>query len=94
MQAVRALLPWVLRVLGWAASAALAALATLWVGIPTATRRATNHWMRQAQQAGIPIQYQDPLYYVVMVAVGVALVLGWVMLAFVTVWLVGLIFHF
>ena len=51
-QALMNLLPWIGRILSWMTAMAAAAIATVWVGIPSGIQRTTDHFMRRASLSG------------------------------------------
>ena len=89
---VRLIFPWIVRVFGWMISLALTAGASLWVGVPNAVRKVADHWVDRAVIAGFPTEYDSLLFYTVSVVAFLNIIAGWILLAFGTVYLLGLLF--
>ncbi|MBE0649911.1 MAG: hypothetical protein IH595_03620 [Bacteroidales bacterium] len=68
------------------------AIASLWVGVPQATNRIANEWIERAVAAGFPTIWDEKLYYTIRIVAFLTIVVGWVLLSFVTVWIVKWIF--
>ncbi len=89
---LRFVVPWAIR-FGRDILALLRTKATaLWSDIPKKVDTMANDWMNRAWRAGAPSDMMPTLYYTFS-AVGYALlILAWVCVAFITVWLLYLIF--
>jgi hypothetical protein len=80
--------PWAVRVIGWSLSAALAALAVVFISIPQGVTRLTERWVREAMFHGFPADYYPFLRAGIMVGAFLTILGGWIVLAFITVFLV------
>jgi hypothetical protein len=68
------------------------AVISLWIGVPTALNNIANEWLDRAVIAGFPTQWDRQLYYIFWCLGFVAVVIGWVLFSFITVWIFHLIF--
>jgi hypothetical protein len=89
---VRFVAPWIFRSIWFTLMLISLSVVSLWVGVPTAMRRIANQWVDRAVAAGFPTAYDYILYYMVAVVAFFTIVAGWIATAFVTVWLVRMIF--
>jgi len=89
---IRFIIPWVIRVVGFTARLVAMSVVSLWVGVPTAVRRIANQWVGNAVTAGFPTEYDSFLYRTLCVVAFLVILAGWIIGAFITVWLVHLIF--
>jgi hypothetical protein len=90
---LRIIVPWILRAAWFTLRLAATALVSLWVGVPNATRRIADAWLGRATLAGFPTEYDTYLYHAVCFVAFLTIVLGWIVLAFLTVFLIRLLFH-
>ena len=88
----RMAIPWVIRILGWMANLAVISAVSIWVGVPQAVARITEGWVEDARKLGIPPEYEWLVFYPSTLIAIAALLLGWVIIAFITVIVVNLIF--
>jgi hypothetical protein len=90
---IRVVTPWVLRAF-WATVFLMAAsIASLWVGVPNSVRRVASHWTERASSNPFFITiYDDYLYKAICVVAFLTIVTGWICLAYVTVFVLGIIF--
>jgi len=86
--AIRKAIPWVLRAIGWSLSAALAALGVIFISIPQGVSRLTDRWVREAMFNGFPADYYPFLRAGIMVGAFLTILAGWIILAFITVFIV------
>lgn len=90
---IRFVLPWVLRSIWFTMTLCSLSVVSLWVGVPTATRRIANQWVDRAVAVGFPTAYDYILYYFVAVVAFFTILAGWIVTSFVTVWLVRIVFY-
>ncbi len=89
---LRLIIPWIIKVLGWMLTLATTSLASIWVGVPMAVTRIAERWVEEANAIGFPERYNGYVYYPSVVVATSTLILGWVILAFITVFLIKLVF--
>lgn len=65
---------------------------TFWIGVPQATDSMANEWVREAVRLGAPVIWHRKLYYILRVIAFLTILAGWVVLSFITVWIVRIIF--
>lgn len=88
-RAIRFLFPWLLRIL-WATITLIGtAFASLWIGVPTATRRIAEGWVDQAVKSGFPTELDRTLYFLGRFSSFLVIVAGWIILSYITVWLIN-----
>jgi len=92
LRLLQMIIPWVLRSIGFTLKLMLTAISSLWVGVPQATHRIADEWIDRAVAAGFPTIWDRKLYYTIRIVAFITIVVGWVLLSFVTVWIVKLIF--
>jgi hypothetical protein len=68
------------------------ALTSIWVGVPQAVTRIGYQWMREASLAGMPPNLNNTVRYAGYVFASITLVLGWLVLASLTTFILRLIF--
>ena len=90
---VRIVLPLIGRFLRLAGSLAIISLTSIFVGIPTSIDRIAESWSRQAGEAGVPATTLPALKSGARVIAVIALVLGWLILANLTIILVRLLIY-
>ena len=88
---LRVIFPWILRFLRMMFFLAITSLASIWVGVPTAVNRISDNWVSEATKAGLPDKYQRILLYTGRVIASITLVLGWLVLASLTVFILNLV---
>lgn len=76
-----------------AGSLAVISLTSIFVGIPTSIDRIAESWSQQAGQAGVPVTTIPALKSGARVIAVIALVLGWLVLANFTIFLVRLLIY-
>ncbi len=86
----RFIIPFTIRVFRMALNMTSAALASIWVGVPTAVTRIANQWVGLGREFGIPEKYDGLIFYPVCVVATIALFLGWLVMAYITVLIVQL----
>jgi hypothetical protein len=70
----------------------ITAVTSIFVGIPTAVNRIADSWIEQATEGGIPLGFHPTLRTMAQVTASITLVLGWLIIASITVYIVRLIF--
>ena len=90
-RALRVVLPWIGRVILFMASFILMSVFAFWTGVPQTTERIANEWLDRAVAAGFPTVWDRRMYFTFRVVAFAMIVLGWVILSYITVWLVHLI---
>ncbi len=92
-RALRFFLPWVGRILMFMAGFILTSVISFWSGVPSMVERIANEWLDRAVAAGFPTQWDRRLYFTFYYLAFLMVVFGWVILSFITVWIVNLIFR-
>lgn len=90
---VRIVLPLIGRFLRLAGSLAVISLTSIFVGIPTSIDRIAESWSQQAGEAGVPATTLPALKSGARIIAVIALVLGWLILANLTILLVRLLMN-
>lgn len=90
--AIRLATPWLLRVFMSAILLSLTAVASFWIGIPNAAGQIADNWLDRAVRAGWPTLWDRQLRRVFLVVAFMTIVLGWIVLSFITVFIVKRIF--
>lgn len=90
---VRIVLPLIGRFLRLAGSLAVISLTSIFVGIPTSIDRIAESWSQQAGEAGVPATTLPALKSGARVIAVIALVLGWLILANLTIVLIRLLIY-
>ena len=85
-------IPWLWRIVKFTAKTVVIAFFSWAISIPSVVRRIAAEWSHRAMVAGVPSEYDQWLYYGSMAIAIVLVVLGWVISAYITVWIVGRIF--
>ncbi|HWQ04618.1 MAG TPA: hypothetical protein VN452_04610 [Longilinea sp.] len=93
LRGIRFITPWLLRILWATLNVVGTAIASLWVGVPTATRRIAERWVEIAVTAGFPTEFDQPLYFMGRFVAFLTIVAGWIATAYITVFLLRWIFH-
>jgi hypothetical protein len=89
---VRLIFRWTIRFVTIMFFLATTSLTSIWVGVPTSVTRISDHWAREATAAGVPLAYHPFLRRAASVVASITLVLGWLVLASFTVFLLRIIF--
>lgn len=89
---VRGLLPWIWRFIRLAFNLAITCTTSIFVGIPTAVNRIADSWISEATAAGLPLGYHPVLRTGALVVASITLILGWLVLASLTIFVIRLIF--
>ena len=89
---IRLAIPWIIRTLDYLIRMVVTAVSALWLGIPFTTNRLADIWTKRLVQAGISNQYEEKMYSFFVGLATAIVIAGWIILAFITVGLVGMIF--
>jgi hypothetical protein len=89
--AIRFITPWVVRFLGACLRMMCLTVASLWVGVPKATKRMAEEWQQKAILWGLPTRYDTVLYRIFLVMAYLTIFGGWVIASYATVWLIHLV---
>lgn len=92
-RAIRFVTPWLLRILWGTLVLVGTAIASVWVGVPTATHRIADRWVNRAVSSGFPTEFDRTLYFLGRFIAFITIVAGWIIASILTVWLVKWILH-
>jgi hypothetical protein len=92
-KALRFFLPWIGRIIIFMVSFILTSVVSFWGGVPATANSIANEWLDRAVAAGFPTQWDGRLYFTFYYLALLMVVVGWVVLSFITVWIVNLIFR-
>lgn len=67
-------------------------ITSIFVGIPQSIDRIANSWIEQATEVGLPASYHPGLNRGAKVVAVIALILGWLVLASFSIWLLKIAF--
>jgi len=84
-------LRFVLRVAWLLFTLAVGTVAAWWVGVPTATRRVADEWVKRIGYLGLSSQYDMWLYRVARFLALLTVLGGWVVAAYLTVLILGMV---
>jgi hypothetical protein len=90
--AARMFLPWIGRLIMFMLNLIGVMVASFWGGVPKAVSAIADNWLDRAVMGGFPTQWDRNLYYVFWALAFGMILLGWIVLSYVTVWLVRLLF--
>lgn len=91
-QVLRFFLPWIGRIIMFMVGFILTSVISFWSGVPLIIERIANEWLDRAVLAGFPTRWDRHLFFTFRFLAFAMILLGWVMLSFITVWIVNLIF--
>lgn len=93
VRAIISIAPYVFKVLYYVLMLMLTSLVTILRNLPDNINEVAKHWQMEAVvRYDFPQQYERQLQFVNQMVATFTFVAGWVLLAFLTVWIVGLIF--
>ena len=93
MRAIIFILPYIFRVLYYVLMLMLTSAVTILKGLPDKINQVAKHWQMEAVvRYKFPTQYERYLLYVNQIVATFTFVLGWVLIAYLTIWVLGLIF--
>ena len=78
--------PWVLKITIFMTQTICLAVAAFWLGVPNGVERIVTDWMGRVVAAGFTTEYDTPLYYLFKVIAYAMILVGWVLFAYLTVW--------
>lgn len=84
--------PWVWKIFVQMVKLVALAQINYWRNIPSTTRKIANEWVARAAMAGFPSEYDKVLFWIARSIATLVLLAGWILNAYLTVWLIGLIF--
>lgn len=90
-RASRVFLPWIGRIILFMVGLIITSALSFWSGIPQTTDRIANEWLDRAVANGFPTIWDRRLYFTFRILAFAMILLGWVILSYITVWLVHLI---
>lgn len=91
-QAIIFMIPWIIRAFFYTLRLVATTLVSLWAGVLPSVRTIAREWSDRVVATGFPTEYDTYLYYSIAAVSFVTFLIGWVLLAFFTVWLVLRIF--
>jgi len=91
-RALRVVLPWIGRIIMFMVNLIMTSLLSFWGGVPQKTEQIANEWLDRAVANGVPTAWDRQMYFTFRVVAFAMIVVGWVILAHITVWIVHLIF--
>ncbi len=91
-RALRFFLPWVGRIIMFMIGFILTSVISFWSGVPSIIEKIANEWLDRAVTAGFPTQWDRQLFFTFRYLAFAMILLGWVILSFITVGIVHLIF--
>jgi hypothetical protein len=89
--AIRFITPWVGRAAWLILRLIVAALTSLWVGVPNAIRSVTDEVMVRAVRSGFPTRFDWLLRWSIYIIAFVEILTGWVLFALITSWIIEMI---
>ncbi len=81
---------WLVKTLG---ILALGAVLAWKCGVPNATDQTANDWLKAWGPIGIPSNGDDWIYHLARALAFVLVILGWIVAAYLTVWILGALLH-
>lgn len=88
----RFFVPWVWRAFVFTISLMATWVVSFWGGVPRAVGRISDDWLDRAIHAGFPTIWDRNLYQVLWVLAFATIVIGWVVLSYITVFVFQRIF--
>lgn len=88
-QIARFFAPWVWGVIRFTCLLVAVTMVSFWRGVPQNISLIASEWQVRANNGGFPMTWNRELYYVLWALAFVTVILGWVVLSYITVWLVG-----
>ncbi|OGD07669.1 hypothetical protein A2899_02905 [Candidatus Amesbacteria bacterium RIFCSPLOWO2_01_FULL_49_25] len=86
LSAIRLITPWVLRVIWYTITVLFETYRDWWLGVPKLVRRIADYWM---EKADVKSGYSEYFYYAVCVASLFTIILGWIVVSYITVWTIN-----
>jgi hypothetical protein len=91
-EVLRWFIPWVGRIVMFMVGFILTSVVSFWSGVPAVVERIANEWLDRAVAARFPTQWDRHLFFTFRILAFSMILLGWVVLSFITVGIVNLIF--
>ena len=88
---IRLVLPWVGRFIFLVLHLVAITVASLWVGVPEACRSIAREWTERAAKAKFPSLYLPHLYKFLCTIAFLVILFSWIVFAYITVFIIGLI---
>src|SRR6266498_3358268 len=85
-------IPWVLKALIFTLLLVATSVGSLWLGVPKTVRKIADEWLTRAINAGLPPSWESSIYSGSIVLAFLAVVAGWIILAFTAVFIVRSMF--
>lgn len=92
LRLLQLVVPWVARSIGRALMWMMISMSAFWVGVPQVTHRMADELIRRATAGGVPTIWDQRLYYLFRTVAFLAILIGWIIQSFITVWIVKWIF--
>ena len=92
VRVIRFFTPWIARTFVFILSLIATTVIAFWSGVPKTVDRIANDWLDRAVIAGFPTQWDRQLYHTLWVLGLIMVIAGWIILSFITIWLVRIIF--
>lgn len=89
---VLGVLPWVGRFVRMLFVLMITAITSIFVGIPRSVDRIGDSWTEQVAEGGIPVEHHQALRTGARIVAVITLILGWLVLASLTVFILRLLF--
>jgi hypothetical protein len=89
---VRLIFTWVWRFVRMLFFLTITAATSIFVGIPKSVERIADNWIQTATEGGLPLGYHSALRTGARVVATITLILGWLVIASFTVFLIRLLF--
>ena len=93
LRVIWSFLPWMVRMSWFMIRLITVAVISFFAGLPMATSTIANHWLDRAVHGGLYTRWTEQLYHVFVVLAYVMVLLGWIVLAGLTIGLFVLIFR-
>jgi hypothetical protein len=88
---IRLMTPWIVRGLMFTIRLVVLTVASLRIGFPQAADMIADEWLDRADAAGFPSRYANQLYNALWVTAMITIIAGWIVLSYMTVFLIALI---
>ena len=89
---LRGLFPWMLRFFRMMFFLTITSITSIYVGIPKSIDRIADNWIEEATAAGLPLGYHPALRTGAKIVASITLILGWLVLASLTIFIIRLFF--
>lgn len=89
---LRAIAPWVWRFVRMMFMLSITAITSIYMGVPQSVHRIADSWIEQATEAGLPLGYYPALRTGALVVASITLILGWLVLASLTIFIIRMMF--